>query len=129
MQLTLSQTDAMRNQRRLHEKPMANYIADYQKRDKIVAKRERALEGAIKHNVSPEHLAVLAEKVRQSKLQAFRARKQNACNQVPSQRAVEKWLAMTPDEIIQMVRKKCEQLRAATTPESELRAVSDAPDA
>lgn len=106
---------------------MANYICNYQKKNKIFAKRERALEGAIKRNESPEHLAVLAEKLRQSKLQAIKAIV-GSRNQVASRCTVEKWLVMTLEEIIQMYRKKCEQSHSETTSEPALRTAPEAPD-
>jgi len=86
---------------------MSNYVSGGQKRDKAAAKRERSLMGAIKRGESEGRLLVLAEKLREAKLQACRARRSEHST------STEKWQSITPQEILKKYRRKCERRAAA----------------
>ena len=76
---------------------MSNYIPDGNKNDRIATKCERSLIGAIKHNDSESRIVVLAQRLKEAKIRACIAKRQDE--------ARDKWEESTIDEVIERYRK------------------------
>lgn len=93
---------------------MTAYIAHHEKKNRIFAKREREMLHAIKHSFSDDKLALAAEKLRVAKINVFKCRfskdsaKQphsfSAAEFAEHDKGLERWLAMTSEEIVDMYR-------------------------
>jgi hypothetical protein len=95
---------------------MAGYLPNYQKKNRIFAKREQELLHAIKHGCPPEKLLKLVEKLRAAKIAVFKSRFAEATLMEPHKfdphdiashnRQVQRWISMTADEIVDLYRPK-----------------------
>ena len=87
---------------------MTAYVANHQKKIRILQKREQELTHAIKHDYSDEKLEKAVEKIRAAKLNVFKAQfaKNSALpphSYTPNKEA-QKWQSMTVAEILEKYR-------------------------
>ncbi len=54
---------------------MANYLSDGKKSERVATKYARALEGALRHQATESRVRRLAQRLREAKIQAAAARK------------------------------------------------------
>jgi len=85
---------------------MTAYIANHQKKKKILQKREQELRHAIKHKFNTDKIKNSAEKVREAKLNAFKSDFSKnsvlpASSYKPGDEAI-KWKSYLTDEIIKI---------------------------
>jgi hypothetical protein len=90
------------------------YIANHEKKNRIFAKRERALAHAIKHRFSGRKISIAAEKLREAKIAVFKCRFASSTLHEPhtfsaeaiaaSNKHVQSWISMSTADIIAMYR-------------------------
>jgi hypothetical protein len=95
---------------------MAGYVPNYQKKNRIFAKREQELLHAIKHGCPSEKLLKLAGKLRAAKIAVFKSRFAETTLKEPHEfdpheiasrsRQVQRWISMAADEIVDFYRPK-----------------------
>lgn len=91
---------------------MAGYVPNYQKKNRIFAKREQELLHAIKHGGSRQTLLKLAEKLRTAKIAVFKSRFAETTLMEPHKfdphdialhnGQVQRWISMAADEIVDL---------------------------
>jgi len=88
---------------------MSNYIPNYQKANRVFSKRETQLKHAIKNGYTQEKIVKAAERLREAKLKAFKARFAHesvlqATSYVPDEQA-KQWEELPVEEIIDKYRR------------------------
>jgi len=82
---------------------MSNYLPNGQKKNRIFRKREQELIHGIRHGLAKEKLEVLAEKLRQAKLNVFKDRfdpSEGRRMRASDEKTVERWMTATVEELI-----------------------------
>ena len=109
---------------------MAGYVPNYQKKNRLFAKRERELVHALRNRFSIRKIDLAAEKLRMAKIAVFKSRFARGTALQPHtfspeemaarDEQVRKWLSMSTADIIDRYRLEVSQdggdLRASTQP-------------